>query len=95
MKNDPLWAMHLPVISTDHMPSRDALRNLASAGARCALYDEGGFAYLPDTPSDTEAWTEPVLAWLREHFDDHSNWVRFDADADVIDGLPIYNWGEV
>lgn len=90
MNAEPRWVMHIPVISTKHMPKPSSLVLFEGP---VATYPEGGFAYLPDDPM-IEAWTIPILAWLRDFVDEEANWVRFDCDADVIDGLPTYDWGE-
>lgn len=90
MNIKPLWVMHVPVISTAHMPATNSLRDFSSSV--CAPYAEGGFLYLPDDPEIGELWTAPILDWVREHFGEDANWVRFDCDADVIEGLPVFDW---
>lgn len=83
----PMWVMHIPVISTQHMPSSDALEKVRNTP--CATYDSGGFLWLD---CDAEDWTAPILVHLRTYFD--GNWVRFDADADIVEGLTVYEWSE-
>lgn len=96
MSTKPDWVMTVPVISTAHMPSSDAIVDLIiSKSAACAVYDdEGGFVCLPDDPMDEAQWTAPILTWLKQNFGDDSNWVRFDCDAQVIGGLPTYDWSQ-
>jgi hypothetical protein len=90
MNTKHMWTMHIPVISTQHMPST---HSLVSFEGLAATYPEGGFVYLPDDP-DKDMWTVPILAWLREHLGSDANWIRFDCDADVIYELPTYDWKE-
>ena len=95
MNFEPYWVMHVPVISTAHMPGTMALRLLAERGTPCAIItDENGFVYLPYDPFEDAMWTVPIRAWLKKHFGDDADWVRFDCDADTIDGLPTFDWSE-
>ncbi len=90
MNTKPMWVMTIPVISTQHMPST---HSLVSFEGLAATYPGGGFVYLPDDPVD-DVWTIPILTWLRDLYGDEANWLRFDADADVVDELPTYDWRE-
>lgn len=94
MSTKPAWVMTIPVISTVHMPKSYALDMLPNS--RRALTPEGGFLLLYDDPAPGEivsdAWTVPIGRWLHKEFGWQHDWVRFDCDADVIEGLPVYDW---
>lgn len=87
----PDWVMTVPVISTAHMPRPDSLEKFSDSVV--AVYEDGGFLYLPTNPPK-DTWTIPIDAWLTANFGEDQSWVRFDCDADVIEGLPVYNWSE-
>ena len=82
----PKWIMRVPVISTAHMPYYDALEKLDCVKA---LTQEGGFVWVGEDLEE-DHWLKPIAAWLLAHGFDH--WVRFDADADTVDGLPTFEW---
>lgn len=86
----PRWVMHMPVISTAHMPNSKALEGWNAS--TCATYAEGGFVYLPDDVPAGLLWTIPIKVWLMKHFGGDANWVRFDADGEEIPDLPTYDW---
>ena len=89
------WIMQVPVLSTSHLTEATA-RYLTGHGTNiqfgsCAVYQEGFFLqtiskYDP-MPEDLKA----VLAWTEKR--DYA-WIRFDADGDCIDELPVYEWGD-
>lgn len=90
----PLWVMSVPVISTAHLPAPNTLATWQNTPV--ALTPDGGFLYMPSNSDDND-WLEPIKNWLRCHGYDVDNitvWVRFDRDADVIEGLPTYPWAQ-
>lgn len=83
----PVWEMTIPVISTRHMPGTDALAHHKETPV--AHYPEGCFLYLPEK-SANEHWLNPIIEWAQSRGFD--GWIRFDADADPVPGLPTYEW---
>lgn len=77
--------MTIPVLSTEHLPSCDALRDL---GVMYAKYPQGFFVYMDE--SSDEPWFVAVREWAEEH--SPSGWVRFDCDADTVPDLPVFDW---
>lgn len=54
-----------------------------------AQYPEGAFFYVPDTPVDAS----PDLAFVLDYAKAMGcTIVRFDADGEVIPGLPVFDW---
>lgn len=88
----PLWMMHLPVLSTRHMPGPLALAKLRdTSDLSVAEYAEGGFVALP-TLAECQgelAWLHPIVAWSAPQLFD---WIRFDSIGQTIDTLPKYKW---
>jgi len=82
----PDFVMAVPAISTRHMPSSDApLQDMLY----CAKYEEGYFIYFDEQPF--KPWMEPIRNWLNAEFPG-SDWVRFDADGEVMPELPVFDW---
>ena len=77
--------MVIPVLSTEHLPSGDALREL---GVMYAEYPYGFFVYMDG--SIDEPWFEAVREWVNNHVG--SFWVRFDCDADTVPDLRVFDW---
>ena len=77
--------MTIPVLSTEHLPSRDALRDL---GVMYAKYPYGFFVYMDE--SSDEPWFVAVREWAKKH--SPSGWVRFDCDAGTAPDLPVFYW---
>ena len=92
MATQPLWIETIPVISTAHTPHERAITELSSADfILSAEYAQGAFIYLPDVADcvDAVAWLQPIVEWaLPQHF----NWIRLDADGDIVPALPEFNW---
>jgi hypothetical protein len=80
--------MEVPVLSTAHAPSAQALKALRHQMLTAVDPDEGiYFVYFArDKPVD---WMRPIHDWVRQK---SYAWVRFDPDGDVIDDLPQYDW---
>lgn len=89
-----VWRMIVPVLSTDHIPSENALSEAAAHFGHQLPYAEGAFVYVGDAmPDDCNQppWLTAILAWFRSEFGDQT-WIRFDRDGDTIPDLPTFNW---
>ena len=84
------WTMEIPVISTRHVPSVEAMQELDSEHA---AYEYGCFVWLglPDVEFNGPEWLKKVADWLWLNYPGQS-WVRFDCDADEIDELESWEW---
>lgn len=80
-----LETMHVPVISTAHLPGDSAIADL---GVLHAAYEYGYFVWV-DVDNDTD-WFVKVREWAKDNAPE--GWVRFDSDADPVPELPTYNW---
>ena len=88
------WRMIVPVLSTAHIPSENALSDAAAHFGHQLPYAEGAFLYVGNaTPDDCNQppWLSAILAWFRSEFGDQT-WIRFDRDGDTIADLPTFNW---
>jgi hypothetical protein len=91
----PYYVSRVPVLSSTHV-SFETMERLQSGPAEnsfgtVAAYPEGVFLYL-QTVLIPENLPEDLLAlckWARKR---RCNWIRLDADGDLVDGLPTYNW---
>lgn len=78
----------IPTISTAHLPYSSVLLDLKADTKVCvAHYPEGGFVYVADI--EGRAWLAPIVEWAQRNA---YQWVQFDRDGDVYDGLPVYDW---
>lgn len=98
----PLWVMRVPVISTAHLPTLDALDRWEFTPKALVSLDGGGFLLVPDVYVEDILeeghWMEPIQDWLLKHGYDwltSTVWIRFDRDADVIEGLPTFPWANL
>jgi hypothetical protein len=82
----PQYIMTVPSISTAHLPSSDAPKK---ARLYFAEYEDGFFIFIDDVPEDE--WLVPIRNWLNAEFNG-LNWVRFDADGEIMPELPTYDW---
>ena len=83
------WEMKVPVLSTLHVPGDEALKKFCEENASAT--GEGYnfiFVDLDWIWEGDEAWMEPIADWMEAK--GYTDWVRFDADGDVIPGLPTY-----
>jgi hypothetical protein len=85
-KNVSPEVLQVPVISTAHMPSSDALTELGREEfAPVMVWEYGGLLYVDGIESQ---WVRDIVAKL----DIPDDWVRFDAAGPVVDGLPVFYW---
>ena len=83
--NSP-WVMSVPVISTAHMPDKNAIFALSTPYMTC---DDGGMVWVSDDLSDIE---QPWLHEIARKLHVADGWVRLDSDGPVIEGLTTYEW---
>jgi len=87
----PEWIMTVPVLNTEHLPSADPFDDEWFV----AITRDGFFVYCGDDPQDWEdaPWFQKILEWVQSKpLDRDVEWVRFDPDGDLIEGLPRYEW---
>lgn len=89
----PSWEMTIPVISTSHLPDPRAIARYQAFLIWALAYDGGWFVKLYDERKDNEpAYLGQIREWFkREYGCAVSPWVRFDADADVVEDLPTFD----
>lgn len=84
------WTMHIPVISTAHMPHSQAAFEIQDTTV--AAYPEGAFVRVSFEEAFTnDEWLRPVRDWLSKTSLSDC-WVRFDRDGDIVPGLPMFDW---
>lgn len=94
VKRGIMHTITMPVISTCHITEATD-RLLQDEGDRnpwtiVAPYSEGAFVYVqPENMDGQPAEFADIFAWARKH---GHHWVRIDADGDVIEELPSYDW---
>jgi hypothetical protein len=89
--------VHVPVISTGHLPHsvyEDLEEAISSRERAGAVWQHGAWVFVPEDDPDNGSEDDApelraVFAWCRERGFD---WVRFDQDADAVDGLPTWDW---
>lgn len=93
----------IPVLCTSHLDQYTS-ENLTALGnmnpwAPCAAWDHGFFLHLDqleDNISPVPQCLTDVRNWRLEQEAqgklDNSRWVRFDSQADPVEGLPTYEW---
>ena len=84
--NEPRWVMHVPVLSTLHLPGPAGFEALRIQGD--SLTSEGDLTMVCYMVDCLGGWQERIADWVWETFED--NWVRFDPDGDVIPELPTF-----
>lgn len=94
--NNP-WIMHVPVLSTIHMPGPYEPERLSHQGDfPVALLDDGMFIYVGSEADGNvyegySAWLAPISRWLdKQRLPDR--WVRFSGHGDEIEDLPKFDW---
>jgi hypothetical protein len=85
--------MHLPVISTSHLPYSGAAEELGNS-THVAIYEYGYFIYLDESALDDEpsAWPEWYLDLCRWGIAKRFWWVRLDRDAPKVPDLETWDW---
>lgn len=87
--NKFIEVMSVPVLSTAHLPSNEAIEE---APLLVAPYEGGWFMYLDRTPPEGEPfWVAPIRDWAKR-ICPSCDWVRFDMDADIIHALEKFTW---
>lgn len=88
MKILPTWEMRVAVISTAHHPQgwkpthRDYFFKTDDEA-------DGVVVYIADLIKEDPVWLRTLaVPLLAGGFD----WVRFDRDAEVVEGLPTFKW---
>lgn len=93
MSKPRYWILRVPVLSTAHV-SQATIDWLACHSGHTdfgvvAGYPEGFFLYLhdPKAAADLPEDLAVLARWVRRR---RYNWLRLDADGDVVDGLPRF-----
>lgn len=83
------WVITIPVLSTIHIPSPEAM-DLMMATQASACDDCGylNFVRLEEIDRESKDWLEPIADWAYRKY--KTEWVRFDPDGDIIPELPNY-----
>lgn len=91
-----MWTMKVPVISTSHLTRKTAdSMPVWRSEHLVAAYQHGWFIFVPSNPEecDLPEDLQAVMVWFRNHPDYRDEyWLRIDADAGEVDGLPTYVW---
>lgn len=84
-----LEVMHIPVVSTAHMPGPQALDEFRDSNTVAAYINPyGGILWVgQEDPEDLPEWLRPVREWARAR---GYEWIRFDADAEEQRDLPKF-----
>lgn len=89
------WVLHIPVLSTAHVPGPDALDELALIADASAISPDGTIRfYRLDMfdPYTNYPWLKPIVDRDRPQVNYMQyRWIRFDKDGDVIPELPVYD----
>ncbi|AAQ58889.1 hypothetical protein [Chromobacterium violaceum] len=100
---DAHWVMAIPVLSTSHIRQQTHAWLQINVGGWIALeyaeYSHGFFIALGESDSDPAEWfpdhpdLQHIASWVKSNCP-AATWMRLDADGDVIDALPSYDWEE-
>jgi hypothetical protein len=90
-----LWTDTVPVLANNHLPQAvfDKFQLEIYRGERAgAAYREGMWVFMGsgDEENGIPQEMRAVFDWCRKH--GFSEYVRFDIDGDVIEGLPRSEW---
>jgi len=91
---DGPWIMSVPVISTAHLPA-DVYQRLAEImeEAHMATMKGGCGDLLCIDENDLDEKEDPELFAVVSYFRGKGyDYLRFDADGDVIGDLPVWDW---
>ena len=87
--------MTIPVISTCHLHEETNAWFTRTPPPDVAAYKFGFFVYVGEAhsplPPYNRADLKALFDWMHTTHPDLA-WVRLDADGEVIDGLPTYDW---
>lgn len=87
--NKFIEVMSVPVLSTAHLPSNEAIEE---APLLIAPYEGGWFVWIGyDGMENEPPWMPPIQQWANR-ICPSCNWVRFDMDADIIHALEKFTW---
>lgn len=99
-----LFGDGLPVVVTEQLPKSDAVKNMLDLSTahmpgqdakfgelRVVKHEFGWIVFVGQDESllDEPRWIIPIMDFAREH---ECILVNFDQDADVVDGLPTWEW---
>ena len=96
--SDGIELMRVPVISSRHITAQcaDWLDEVTGQPNSALCGFKGGYGWIifvGDDPLDPDCEhvdvLSPVFAWARVR---GYEWVRIDADADLLLALPVYDW---
>ncbi|WP_199153349.1 hypothetical protein [Chromobacterium sp. ASV23] len=98
---DAHWIMAIPVLSTSHIRQQTNAWLQINVGGWVELeyaeYSHGFFIALGESDSDpAERFPDHpdlqgIARWVKANYP-AATWVRLDADGEVIDALPSYDW---
>lgn len=92
------WVMTVPVISESHLTEEVAVSLVETLPGElfhdrpCMIGSHGALVYCHDAetlPEDAPSCLRDALEWAKR---EGLEWVRFDEDGDVIEGLAVYDW---
>ncbi|OHX11548.1 hypothetical protein BI347_17980 [Chromobacterium sphagni] len=100
---EPRWTMTLPVLSTSHIRKQTKAWLQINVGGWVELayaeYSHGFFIALGEADTDPAQQfpdhpdLQGIASWVKANYP-AATWVRLDADGDVVDSLPSYDWEE-
>lgn len=89
--------LSMPVISTCHLDKATNARLTAEGDENpwitCAEHEYGYFMHLNEVPEDAPKCLRDISQWLKDNGHGAAAWVRLDQAADMMHGLPAYDWG--
>lgn len=83
----------VPVISTGHAPSPEALDQLKELNM-VAAYEQGVFVFVGTESTESVEWPDwmvPIVKWFQSAYPGEG-WLRFDSVGDPVDGLIQHDW---
>ena len=87
----PFPEERIGVLSTAHIPEGEApqIADRLAAGQLVGMQREEGFILFTDIQHEDVPVTAALLEKARHNGFD---WLMLDADGDILDELPTYNW---
>ena len=94
---DKLEIMRVLVLSTAHLTAEEGRARGDDFPCPCAEWEHGFFCYVADysewgNAEEMEAAWPSLMACAKFAAQHKLDWVRFDCDADTVDGLEAYDW---